>query len=205
MRFTPVRSRPSIFVLINSCHLHLRLSCDIFYSSFQIECFYVYLNRHNILHAPTNLLLVHFVTKITGCQLFILIIPHTHTHTHREINTHCFSTATMVQQTRLIVTLYVHWPSVICFEERNIIKPLLTLHLCYVECVGQTPRNRKFMNDPMLCTISLVHVLMPRRQKGAEHAPYTQYFRQTRDGNRQFEKRSFMWEEKIIIYLEESV
>ena len=36
---------------------------------------------------------------------------HTHTHTLRICNTYCFSTATMVARTRLIVRLYVHWLS----------------------------------------------------------------------------------------------
>ena len=41
-----------------------------------------------------------------------------HTHTHTEIcNTYCFSMATMVSLTRLIVTLYVHCLS--CFYTRN--------------------------------------------------------------------------------------
>ena len=33
---------------------------------------------------------------------------HKHKHTHRICNTYCFSTATMVARTRLIVTLHVH-------------------------------------------------------------------------------------------------
>ena len=33
----------------------------------------------------------------------------TNTHTLRICSTYCFSTATMVARTRLIVTLYVHW------------------------------------------------------------------------------------------------
>ena len=46
-----------------------------------------------------------------ACWIPTAINTQTHTHKHRLCSTHCFSTATLVTRTHLIVTLHVHYMS----------------------------------------------------------------------------------------------
>ena len=50
-------------------------------------------------------------------------------------NTYCFSTATMVERTRLIVTLYVHCCLVV--TEMECFDVLLTVHLSIILVINQ--------------------------------------------------------------------
>ena len=62
---------------------------------------------------------------------------HTHTHTFAISYTHCFPTTTMVERTRLNVTLYIQF--IVCLvttmtqlQRQN--QPQFTVKVFYIEC-----------------------------------------------------------------------